>query len=162
MDISILLQDAFFAAIAAIGFASISNPPRRAFLYCAIIAAVGHSARYLMLNNEAMPFHIIIAGTIAGFIVGTLAVLLAPLSKCPAETCLFPALLPMIPGVYAYKCVGALMLFLYRGSDPAMFDHYYYLFTFNGLTCLFIVLGMVIGANIPIFLFKRISFQATR
>ena len=26
------LQDAFFAAIAAIGFAAISNPPRRAYL----------------------------------------------------------------------------------------------------------------------------------
>ena len=162
MEISILFQDALFAAIAAIGFASISNPPRRAFLYCAITSAVGHSARYLMLNNELMPFHIILASSLAGFIVGLLAVCFAPIAKCPAETCLFPALLPMIPGVYAYKCVGALLLYLYHGTDPDMFSHYFYLFTFNGLTCLFIVLGMVLGANIPIFLFKRISFQATR
>ena len=30
-----ILQDGFFAAIAAIGFASISNPPRQAYKYCA-------------------------------------------------------------------------------------------------------------------------------
>ena len=36
-----ILQDGFFAAIAAIGFASISNPPRQAYKYCALIAALG-------------------------------------------------------------------------------------------------------------------------
>ena len=38
-----ILQDGFFAAIAAIGFASISNPPRQAYKYCALIAALGLS-----------------------------------------------------------------------------------------------------------------------
>lgn len=42
------LQDALFAAIAAIGFAAISDPPRKAYLYCATIAAAGHSVRFLL------------------------------------------------------------------------------------------------------------------
>ena len=41
-----IFQDALFAAIAAIGFAAISRPPRRAYVYCALIAAVGHSLRF--------------------------------------------------------------------------------------------------------------------
>ena len=159
--ISEFLQDAFFAAIAAIGFAAISNPPRRAYLYCAVIAAVGHSARFLMMQESLLGLHIVIASTLAALIVGMLAVLLSPVAHTPAETCLFHSLLPMIPGIYAYKTFGGLVMCLYHGSEEA-FDHYFYLFVSNGLTCLFILLGMVIGATIPIFLFKNISFQATR
>ena len=97
------LQDALFAAIAAIGFAAISNPPKRAYIYCAIIAAVGHSARFLMMHQSLWGMNIVMASTLAAFIIGFLAVLLSPVSKTPAETCLFPSLLPMIPGMYAYR-----------------------------------------------------------
>lgn len=153
------LQDAFFAAIAAVGFAAISNPPKRAYIYCALIAAIGHSARFLMMHESLLGMHIVIASTLAALIVGILAVLLSPIAKTPAETCLFPSLLPMIPGIYAYKTFGGLVMCLYHGHE---FDHYFFLFASNGLTCLFILLGMVIGATAPIFLFKNISFQATR
>ena len=156
-----ILQDGFFAAIAAIGFASISNPPRRAYLYCAIIAAIGHAIRYILTNNDIYHFHIIAASTIAAFAIGLTAVYFAPKAKCPAETCFFPALLPMIPGMYAYRTIGALLLCLYH-KDEEIFNHYFYLLSYNGFTCVFIVLGMVVGATIPIFIFKNISFQATR
>lgn len=155
------LQDGFFAAIAAIGFAAISNPPKRAYLYCALIAAVGHSARFLMMHESLLGLHIVIASTLAALLVGVLAVLLSPVAHTPAETCLFPSLLPMIPGIYAYKTFGGLVMCLYHGHEDE-FDHYFYLFVSNGLTCLFILLGMVIGATIPIFMLKNISFQATR
>lgn len=156
-----ILQDALFAAIAAIGFSAISNPPRRAYLYCAMIAAVGHSIRFLLMQGHGLQIHIIVASFIAAFIIGMLAVFLSPIIKTPAETCLFPALLPMIPGIYAYKSFGGLaMSILATGEDS--FNHYFYLFAYNGLTCLFILLGMVTGATIPIFIFKNISFRATR
>ncbi len=156
-----ILQDGFFAAIAAIGFASISNPPRKAYAYCALIAAVGHSIRFILMNNPVLHVHIIIASTVAALFIGLMAVWLAPHAKCPAETCFFPALLPMIPGMYAYRTIGALLLCLAH-QDEAQFLHYLHLLAYNGFTCVFIILGMVVGAMIPIFLFKKISFQATR
>lgn len=156
-----ILQDALLAAIAAIGFSAISNPPRRAYLYCAIIAAVGHSIRFLLMQGYGLQIHIIVASFIAAFIIGMLAVFLSPIIKTPAETCLFPALLPMIPGIYAYKSFGGLAMSI-LATGEASFNHYFYLFAYNGLTCLFILLGMVTGATIPIFIFKNISFYATR
>lgn len=156
-----ILQDALFAAVAAVGFASISNPPRRAYLYCAVIAAVGHSLRYVLMNPSMLGVHIVAASTMAAFVIGVLAVLFSPLSKTPPETCLFPSLLPMIPGIYAYKAFGGLAMSLYHSSEAA-FNHYFYLFTSNGFMCLFILLGMVVGAVIPIFMLKNISFQSTR
>lgn len=155
------LQDAAMAAIAAIGFASISNPPKSAYWVCALLAAIGHSARFLAMHDELWGWNIVLATTSAAFIIGTLAVIISPLAKAPAETCLFPSLLPMIPGIYAYKTFGGLMMCLTQQGEDG-FNRYFYLFASNGLTCLFILLGMSVGATLPIFLLKRISFQATR
>lgn len=155
------LQDALFAAIAAIGFAAISRPPKQAYPYCALIAAIGHSSRFLLMQSDCFHFHIVTATTSASLIIGLLAVLLSSKSRVPAETFLYPSLLPMIPGIYAYKTFGGLAMCIYHSTEEA-FDHYFYLFISNGLTCFFILTGMAIGATVPIFLMKRISFQATR
>ncbi len=152
-------QDGLFAAIAAIGFSAISNPPRRAYLYCAVVAAVGHSVRFLLMGFAG--WHIVPASTLAALLIGILAVLVSPKSRIPAETYLYPSLLPMIPGIYAYKAFGALVMCLYHGTESS-FLHYFYLFADNGLTCFFILLGMVVGATLPMFLLPKISFQATR
>lgn len=153
------IQDAIFAAIAAIGFAAISNPPRRAYLYCALIAAAGHSLRFCLMHTLGV--HIVAATFCAALLIGILAVLFSPHARIPAETCLYPALLPMIPGIYAYKTFGALIMCLYYGGESE-FLHYFYLFANNGLTTFFILLGMVVGATIPMFILQKISFQATR
>ena len=122
---------------------------------------MGHSLRFLLMNAGFVEITIVPASAIAAFVVGILAVLLSPYARIPAETFLFPSLLPMIPGIYAYKAFGALAMCLFHSSEGS-FLHYFYLFASNGLTCLFIILGMVIGSNIPIFLMKKISFRATR
>lgn len=156
-----IIEDGFFAAIAAVGFSSISNPPRRTYPYCALIAAVGHSVRYVLMSDAGFSLHIIPSSAMAAFCIGLLSVFLSPKAKCPAEACFFPALLPMIPGMYAYRTVTALLLCLCHDEEQA-FSHYFYLLAYNGLTCTVIVLGMVIGVTVPMFLFKNTSFQATR
>ena len=47
-----ILEDGLFAAIAAIGFSSISNTPGRAYLTCGLIAAAGHTIRYVLTTPE--------------------------------------------------------------------------------------------------------------
>lgn len=119
-----IILDGLFAAIAAIGFASISNTPRRAYLTCGFIAAIGHSIRYILTDACAM--HIIPASTIASVAVGVLAVLFSRRIKSPAEVCFFPALLPMIPGMYAYRTIEALVGCLSH-TQEGLFEHYIYL-----------------------------------
>ena len=63
--------------------------------------------------------------------------------------------------MYAYRAVEGLFYCMGNASE-AVSSHYMYMFASNGLTCVFIVLGMVLGANVPVFLLKKISFQATR
>lgn len=155
-----ILEDGFFAAMAAIGFSSISHTPSRTYIICGIAAAAGHALRYVMMSPDLANINIILASTAAAFVIGLIAVLLAPVVRVPAEACLFPSLLPMIPGMYAYRTIEALISCV-GSSSPSNIGSLYELM-FNSTTCLLIVLGMVIGANIPIFLFKKISFQATR
>ncbi|MDE7472092.1 MAG: threonine/serine exporter family protein [Muribaculaceae bacterium] len=161
IDWSALIQDGLFAAMAAIGFSSISHTPTRAYTVCGLAAALGHASRFMMMHTDSLMGNIIIASTLAALIVGITAVILSPYIKVPAESCLYPALLPMIPGMYAYRTITALMHCITDVGEPAVL-HNLYLLCFNGFTCVAIVIGMVIGANLPIYLLKHISFQATR
>ena len=156
-----LAEDALFAAIAAIGFSTISHTPRRSWAAAALAAAVAHSLRFMLMAPGMFAMGITAASTLAAFAGGMVAVVMAPVVKVPAEACLFPALLPMIPGMYAYRSVEALLGCL---SSPAEgdFSHYLYLLNFNLFTCIAVVLGMAVGATLPIFMLKRVSFRATR
>lgn len=154
-------EDGLFAAMAAIGFSSISHTPRRIYPVCALAAAAGHSLRFLLMRPESGAMNIIAAGTVAAFVIGCIAVVLAPTVKVPAEACLFPALLPMIPGMYAYRAAEGLLACL-GSTDAQSSAAGLATLGYNGLTCSAIVLGMVIGANLPIFMLKKLSFQATR
>ena len=106
-----VFQDAFFAALAAIGFSSISNPPKQAYKYCAFIAAMGHATRFILMNSS-LHWGLINASFIASVVIGCLAVLLSSYAKCPPETFSFPSLLPMIPGIYAYHTIEGLVFCL--------------------------------------------------
>lgn len=93
--ISSILLDGLMAAIAATGFAVISNPPKRAIAVSAVLAAVGHAFRFYMQHSWTID--ISSATFIAAFTIGMLGVMTAKLVKCPAEIFAFPSLLPMIP-----------------------------------------------------------------
>ncbi len=158
-----ILEDALFAAIAAIGFAAISRPPRRAYIWCGVLAAAGHSLRYILLQPAfGGSMHIVPATLVAAFAVGIFAVLLSQVARMPAETFLFPALLPMIPGMYAYRAFGAMAMCVLHGGQAASFGHSFYLMASNTFTCLCVLLAMVVGATIPIFMLRRMAFCATR
>ncbi|MDE6268965.1 MAG: threonine/serine exporter family protein [Muribaculaceae bacterium] len=154
-----IIQDGLFAAIAAVGFAAISNPPRQAFKWCALIAAVGHATRYVMMTYVGLG---IVGASLLGAIgIGLLATLIAPRVKCPPETFSYPSLLPMIPGMYAYRCLQSFILLL-NAHGQADYSYYAYHCISNGTITLFVILAMVIGQWAPILLLNRISFSSTR
>ena len=58
-----LLGDGLLAAVAAIGFAVISNPPRKAIFISALLAAVGHALRFYLIRYT--PLDIAMASLVA-------------------------------------------------------------------------------------------------
>ncbi len=148
-------QDALFAAIAGVGFAMASNPARRALPFIALVAAVGHALRFVL--QEGCGVDITSASFCAALAIGFLGVPLAKRIKCPAGPIAFPALLPMVPGLYAYNAVLALVRFNRGGSYDGQVSAILAFFD-NGLTTLFVMCALVVGILIPIQIFKRVNF----
>ncbi len=149
--------DAVFAAIAGVGFALALTPSRRSLPLIALLAALGHALRFVM--QEALGANITLASFAAALAIGFLSVPLAKRLRCPAGLLSFPALLPMIPGMYAYKAVLALVQFM--SEEPGahtLLSESIIAFFYNGLTALFVMCALVVGILIPLQVFKRMHF----
>lgn len=155
-----VIADAIGAAIAAIGFAVISNPPRRAILYAALLAAVGHSIRFVLLKYAGLD--LASASFIAAFSIGMLSLVAGYRIFCPATVLYIPALLPMIPGMYAYRTVFSLIKFLQSSGNENEAIHYLLEIFKNGITTASVLFSLGVGATIPIFIFYKRAFSMTR
>ena len=155
-----LVIDGLFAAIAAIGFGAISNPPRRAFLSIAIAAAIGHALRFSLMHYVGVD--IITASFCASFVIGWVSLFLGSLIYCPMTVVYIPALLPMIPGMYAYKTVFALLLFSRNLSDSDMVQRYMQEFFVNGIITCGVIFMLAVGATLPFILFPSKPYSLTR
>lgn len=155
-----ILSDGFFAAIAAIGFGAISLPPRRAFKFIALLAAFGHALRFSLIHYANMD--IATSSLMASLLIGLGSLWLGARSYCPTTVLYIPALLPMIPGMYAYKAVFAFIEFMQNQSSPTLSAQYMQEFFANAMITCSVIVMLVIGAVIPIFIFSRKAYSLTR
>lgn len=156
--IRLVLVDGLLAAIAAIGFAVISNPPRKAIFVSAILAALGHSLRFFLIKSG---LDISLSTFVAATFIGLLSIVFARIIHCPAEVFSFPSLLPMIPGMFAYRTILSVIRFM-QNSDVVKSQQFMMDFFHNGMTTLFILLALVVGVSLPILFFPKLSFSVTR
>lgn len=157
--IGVVLLDGVLAAFAALGFAAVSNPPKQSFIYVPILAALGHMLRFVMMRY--MGVEIAIATLVASLLIGSVGIYFAYRVRCPSEVFSFPALLPMIPGMYAYRSLLAMIRFM-QASDPSVKEQYIPQILSNMVTAGVIMLALGIGVAIPLFIFYKQSFRMTR
>ncbi len=155
-----ILLDGLFAAVAAIGFGAISDPPMRAFPRIALLAAVGHALRFSMMNYAGVD--IASASLCAAMVIGFGSLWLGRGVRCPMTVLYIPALLPMVPGIYAYKTVFSLIMFLQSLNDPGQGMQYMQLFFLNATVSLSVIALLAAGATLPIFVFNHQAFSLTR
>lgn len=155
-----ILLDALFAAVAAIGFGAISDPPTRAFPRIALLAAVGHASRFVLMNYASV--NIAAASLCAAVIIGFGSLWLGRGVRCPMTVLYIPALLPMVPGIYAYKAVFSLIMFMQSLGDPQLGPAYMQSFFLNATVTFGVVVMLAVGATMPIFIFKKRAFSLTR
>ena len=89
-----IFLDGFFAAVAAVGFGAVSDPPMRAFPRIALLAAVGHALRFSMMNYAGVD--IASASLCAAMVIGFGSLWLGRGVRCPMTVLYIPALLPMV------------------------------------------------------------------
>lgn len=155
-----LLLDGLFAAIAAVGFGAVSNPPRRAFAGIALLAAAGHALRYFLMG--VWQVDIATASLAASVVIGLGSLVIGGRIHCPITVLSIPALLPMIPGMYAYKTVFAMIMFMQNLDNTAVNASYLQELVRNGLVTCSVIFMLAVGAAVPIFLFSRYAYSLTR
>lgn len=155
-----IFLDALFAAIAGCGFGMISNPPRRSLARIALLAAIGHAVRFCLM--EYATIDIATSSFFAALTIGFLSLWLARGARTPMTVLYIPALLPMIPGIYAYKTVFSLIMFLHYINDPTEGVRYMELFFLNGSVTFSVIALLTMGATIPNLIFLKLAFSMTR
>ena len=153
-----ILLDGLFAAVAAIGFGA--DPPMRAFPRIALLAAAGHALRFSLMNYAGVD--IATASLAAAVTIGMGSLWLGRGIRCPMTVLYIPALLPMVPGIYAYKTVFSLIMFLQSLNDPGQGLQYMQQFFLNATVSLSVIALLAAGATLPIFIFNRRAFSLTR
>ncbi|MDG6895532.1 threonine/serine exporter family protein [Volucribacter amazonae] len=148
MQLLSLLEDALLSALPAVGFALLFNVPTTALKYCAILGALGHLSRTLLLT---LGINLIPATFLAAALVGFIGVKLSQHYLAHPKVFTVAAIIPMIPGVYAYKAMIAIVQINYYGYNQTLLSQVLENFVKTG----FILGALVFGLALPGLLFYR-------
>ena len=155
----LILSKALFASVTALGFGLISNPPRRALAAVVLTAFLGYFTRATMLDFAHL--HIFISCFVSALVMGSCGLIFGRLTRTPATVIYIPALLPMIPGMYAYKAIFAMLKYM---NHIEMVDNAIYIdqFVVNFTYVIGILLTLAIGSIMPMFVFTKTANSLTR
>ncbi|MGL4455029.1 MAG: threonine/serine exporter family protein [Plesiomonas sp.] len=143
-----LVQDMFFAAIPAVGFGLLFNVPVRALRYCAMLGALGHGMRFLLLHYG---FPIEWSTLAASTTIGMIGVHWSHRYLAHPKVFTVAAVIPMVPGVKAYKAMIALVEINHQGYTHELMSQ----MVTHFLQSFFIVGALALGLAIPGLLFYR-------
>ena len=113
-----IIIDYIFSAIAGMGFGIVFNPPFKVLIFSGLFAGAGHSLRLLLMAQYSV--NIFVATLVSAFFIGILGFLMGRIEGCPSEIFTFPAVLPMIPGIYAYETFLSVIKFLSENGESKM------------------------------------------
>ena len=146
----ILLEDAFWSAVAATGFAILFNVPSHALPGCAFAAACGHALRSWMIQ---LGLPIEPASLMAATLVGFLGVYFARKIHSPTAIFTVPAVIPMVPGTFAFRAMLGILEITNMGvfgSTPVMVEA-----GLNAVKTGLILAALAGGIIAPRLLFRR-------
>lgn len=143
-----LLGNALLAAIPAVGFALAFNVPVKALKYCAILGASGYLTRTILLQLQCP---ITFATFFAASLIGFIGVHLSQRYLAHPKVFTVAAIIPMIPGIHAYKAMISLVQIHHYGFSEQLFRQAIDSFISTG----FISGALVFGLALPGLLFYR-------
>lgn len=148
--IGTILLDAFWSALAAVGFAMLFNVPRRTVLACAAAGAAGHASRALLMHFGMN----IIPATLAGAtVIGFVAEYCSRRWRAPTILFTVSGAIPMVPGSFAYRAMlGAIRITTADAATgmPILVDA-----GINFITTGLILAALALGIAMPQLLFRR-------
>lgn len=158
MILTEILIKGFWAGIAAIGFAILFNVPRRTLFPIWCIGAMGGLIKFSIMTFDV---NVVFASFFGAVAVGVVAIQMAHLKDSPPLVFSIPSVIPMVPGVFAYKfMLGMIALTSIESSEV-------YLQTLidtvnNGAKMLFVLIALGTGVAIPMLLTRKESIKKSK
>lgn len=146
-----VLQDAFWSAFAALGFAILFNVPRQVLPACMLTGAVGHAVRTLMLE---LGTQIAPATLVGAIVIGFTGSYFAHRYRLPALVFTVSGAITLVPGVFAFRT----MVYLLRvttAENEAAIQSALLNASQNGITTGVILAALAVGISAPTLLFER-------
>jgi uncharacterized membrane protein YjjB (DUF3815 family) len=112
-----LAEDMLLAAIPAVGFAMVFNVPQRALRWCALLGAIGHGSRMVMMSAG---FNIEWATFLAALLVGSIGIQWSRWYLAHPKIFTVAAVIPMFPGISAYTAMISAVKISHFGYSEEM------------------------------------------
>jgi len=141
--------------MAAIGFAILFNVPRRTIFPIWCLGALGGLIKFTAMNYD---LGIVFASFLGAVGIAIVAIQMAHMRNSPPLVFSIPSVIPMIPGVFAYKfMLGMIALTSIEKTDI-------YLQTLietvnNGAKMMFVLISLGTGVAIPMLLTRKESIK---
>jgi len=158
MMLTEILIKGFWAGFAAIGFAILFNVPRRTIFPIWCMGAMGGLIKFTAMSYEVS---VVFASFFGAVAVGVVAIQMAHLKDSPPLIFSIPSVIPMIPGVFAYKfMLGMIALTNIENADT-------YMKTLietvnNGAKMMFVLIALGTGVAIPMLLTRKESVKKSK
>lgn len=137
-----LLQDMLLAAVPALGFAMVFNVPLRALRYCALLGALGHGSRMLLMH---FGMNIEWGSFLAAILIGVIGIYWSRWLLAHPKVFTVAAVIPMFPGISAYTAMISVVEISHLGYSEALMS----VMISNFLKACFIVGALSIGLSVP-------------
>ncbi len=159
MELFTLLEKGIWFGFAALGFAILFNVPRRTLFIIWIIAALGGLTKLILIQQN---LEITIATFAGASLIGMLSVYAAHTKHAPPLVFSIPAVIPMVPGIFAYRMMLGLMKL---SSTAATSDTYSVSLSETvsyGLKTLFILMALAVGVAIPMLISRKETIKKVK
>lgn len=143
-----LLRDMALAAVPAVGFGILFNVPAPALWLCAMLGAIGHGLRFLLVR-AGVPLEL--ATFVAATVVSLLGVWQAQRLRAHPKVFTVAAVIPMIPGVPLFTTLITIQQIHQHGATNELLTQAIN----SGLRAGFVIGALAVGLAMPGLLFYR-------
>ncbi len=155
MDWLLFFEKGIWLGFAALGFAILFNVPVRTLWIIAVLGALGGLTKVLILSADAG----IVLATLAGAsVIGLLSLFAAYNKHAPPMVFAIPAVIPMVPGVFAYRMMLG-FIHLAGNLNTPTYNEVLAQTVNNGLKTFFILFALAAGVAFPMLITRKESIK---
>jgi uncharacterized membrane protein YjjB (DUF3815 family) len=157
MDWILILSKAFWCGWGALGFGILFNVPPRTLFSIWVGGAVAGLLKFTLLQ---LTVGVVLASFAGALAVGISSIPIAHFRHAPPMIFAIPSVIPLIPGVFAYRTMLGLMKL--TGNIGPDYTQIISETVNNGSKTLFIIMSLAMGVAVPMHLMRKESVKNIR